>query len=89
MVFEALRGAGLDPGRAHGRRPLAACKDQGLKGNAWVGRDWLVIEADESDKSLVHYEPEIGVILNLHRDHYEAAEVLEVSRRSAAACGGR
>ena len=77
MVFEALRGAGLDPGLLTGG-DLALLQDQGYKGNAWVGRDWLVIEADESDKSLVHYAPAIGVILNLHRDHYEAAEVLEV-----------
>ena len=77
MVFEALRGAGLDPGLLTGG-DLALLQNQGFKGNAWVGRDWLVIEADESDKSLVHYAPEIGVILNLHRDHYEAAEVLEV-----------
>jgi UDP-N-acetylmuramate--alanine ligase len=75
MMFEALRGAGLDPGLLTGG-DLGMLRDQGLKGNAWVGRGWLVIEADESDKSLVQYEPEIGVVLNLHRDHYEPAEVL-------------
>jgi UDP-N-acetylmuramate-alanine ligase len=77
MVFEALRGAGLFPGVLTGG-DLALLRSEGLRGNAWVGRDWLVIEADESDKSLVHYEPEVGVVLNLHRDHYEASEVLAV-----------
>jgi UDP-N-acetylmuramate--alanine ligase len=77
MVFEALRGCGLDPGVITGG-DLRVLQGAGLKGNAWIGRDWLVIEADESDKSLVHYEPEIGVILNVHRDHYEAEEVLQV-----------
>ena len=49
---------------------------QGLLGNAWAGgSDLLVIEADESDGSLVRYAPAIGVILNLQRDHKEMAEV--------------
>jgi UDP-N-acetylmuramate--alanine ligase len=77
MVFEGLRGAGFDPGVLTGG-DLSLLQAGGLRGNAWVGGDWLVIEADESDKSLVHYEPEIGVILNVHRDHYEEAEVLAV-----------
>ena len=37
--------------------------------------DLLVVEADESDGSLVRYAPAIGVILNLQRDHKEMAEV--------------
>jgi UDP-N-acetylmuramate--alanine ligase len=49
---------------------------QGLPGNAWAGRsDLLVVEADESDGSLVRYTPAIGVILNLQRDHKEMDEV--------------
>jgi UDP-N-acetylmuramate--alanine ligase len=49
---------------------------EGLPGNAWAGRsDLLVVEADESDGSLVRYAPAIGVILNLQRDHKEMAEV--------------
>jgi UDP-N-acetylmuramate-alanine ligase len=77
MVFEALRGCGRDPGVLTGG-DLRVLQADGLKGNAWIGRDWLVIEADESDKSLVNYEPDVGVILNVHRDHYEAAEIVEV-----------
>jgi UDP-N-acetylmuramate--alanine ligase len=34
-----------------------------------------VIEADESDGSLVRYAPAVGVILNLQRDHKEMSEV--------------
>ena len=38
----------------------------GLPGNAWAGHgDLLVVEADESDGSLVRYEPWAGVVLNL------------------------
>ncbi len=35
------------------------------------GSDLLVIEADESDGSLVRYTPAVGVVLNLQRDHKE------------------
>ena len=54
MVFEALRGAGLDPGLLTGGE-LECLKAERPQGQCWVGRDWLVIEADESDKSLLHY----------------------------------
>jgi len=67
---------------------------QGLPGNAWAGRsDLLVVEADESDGSLVRYTPAIGVILNLQRDHKEMAEVaamfatLRARAREALAVG--
>jgi UDP-N-acetylmuramate--alanine ligase len=33
-----------------------------------------VIEADESDGSLVHYQPAVGAVLNLQKDHKEVAE---------------
>src|SRR6185436_15513368 len=36
----------------------------------------LVIEADESDGSLVRYEPAVGVVRNLHKDHKPEPEVL-------------
>jgi UDP-N-acetylmuramate--alanine ligase len=51
----------------------------GLPGNAWAGRgDLLVIEADESDGSLVRYEPWAGVLLNLQRDHKEPEELAKI-----------
>lgn len=75
MVFRVLRGAGLDPSVISGAvlRELSAA---GHWGNAWGGAgDWLVIEADESDGSLVRYHPEVGVMLNLDRDHKELSEL--------------
>jgi UDP-N-acetylmuramate--alanine ligase len=55
---------------------LVALQKEGWWGNAWVGKsDLLVVEADESDGSLVRYEPAIGVILNLQKDHRETDEV--------------
>jgi UDP-N-acetylmuramate--alanine ligase len=75
MAFEILRGAGLDPSVITGGE-LVALQLEGLWGNAWAGRsDLLVVEADESDGSVVNYHPAVGVILNLQRDHKEEHEV--------------
>jgi UDP-N-acetylmuramate--alanine ligase len=75
MVFEILRGADLDPSAITGG-DLPLLQAQGLPGNAFVGTsDLLVVEADESDGTLVRYAPAIGVILNLQRDHRDTAEV--------------
>jgi UDP-N-acetylmuramate--alanine ligase len=75
MVFEILRGAGLEPSVITGG-DLPLLQGQGLPGNAFAGAsDLLVVEADESDGTLVRYAPAIGVILNLQRDHRETAEV--------------
>ncbi len=81
MVFAILRAAGRRPGVITGG-PLVELRDEGLLGNAWAEPDgeWLVIEADESDGSLVRYRPWCGVALNLQRDHKEPAEVAEMFR---------
>jgi UDP-N-acetylmuramate--L-alanine ligase len=75
MIFEILRGAGRDPSVITGG-DLPLLQTEGLPGNAFAGRsDLLVVEADESDGSLVRYSPAIGVVLNLQRDHKELEEV--------------
>lgn len=80
MVFEILRGAGRDPSVITGG-DLILLQRQGLWGNAWAGRsDLLVVEADESDGSVVRYEPAVGVVLNLQRDHREMDEVAAMFR---------
>jgi UDP-N-acetylmuramate-alanine ligase len=71
MTFEILHGAGRDPSIITGGE-LRALQGQGLWGNAWAGSsNLLVIEADESDGSLVAYHPAVGVVLNLQKDHKE------------------
>jgi len=75
MVFEILAHAALDPSILTGG-DLLALRARGLLGNAWAGKgDLLVIEADESDGSLVRYAPWMGVLLNVQRDHQEPAEL--------------
>jgi len=77
MIFEILRGAGRSPSVITGG-DLVCLQAEGLWGNAWFGGDPLVVEADESDGSLVRYAPQTGVLLNLQRDHREVAEVAEM-----------
>ncbi len=78
MLFEILRGAGRDPSVITGGE-IVALRRAGLWGNAWAGGgEWLVVEADESDGSLVRYAPAIGVLLNLQRDHHEIATVADM-----------
>ncbi|MCA9726526.1 MAG: UDP-N-acetylmuramate--alanine ligase [Candidatus Eisenbacteria bacterium] len=76
MTFEILAAAGLDPSVLSGAE-LPLLQARGLLGNAYAGSgELLVIEADESDGSVVKYLPWMGLVLNLHRDHKEPAELL-------------
>lgn len=79
MVFEILRGAGRDPSVITGG-DLVALQDEGHWGNAWAGQGPLVVEADESDGSLVRYQPAVSVCLNLSKDHKSEDEVAAMFR---------
>lgn len=41
-----------------------------LAGNAGAGAGWLVVEGDESDRSIELLRPEIAVVTNVELDHY-------------------
>jgi UDP-N-acetylmuramate--alanine ligase len=41
-----------------------------LGGNAGTGSGWLVVEGDESDRSVAALRPEIAVLLNVDLDHH-------------------
>lgn len=71
LLFEILRGAGKEPSLITGGL-LRSLQDEGLFGNVCQGKsNILVIEADESDGTLVNYHPKIGLMLNLAKDHKE------------------
>jgi UDP-N-acetylmuramate--alanine ligase len=75
MVFETLTWCGKDPSLITGAN-LNYLEEKGLFGNAFCGQsDFLVIEADESDGSLVKYKPDISIFLNISKDHKPVAEV--------------
>jgi UDP-N-acetylmuramate--alanine ligase len=78
MLFDILDKTGLQPSIISGAGLVSIIKE-GKIGNAKVGAgDWLVIEADESDGSIVQYEPEIGLLLNVDKDHQEIDELMSI-----------
>ncbi|MDD3078366.1 MAG: Mur ligase domain-containing protein [Paludibacter sp.] len=78
MIFDVLQYAGLEPSIISGAG-LTSIIREGKIGNAKVGAgEWLVIEADESDGSIVQYHPEIGLLLNIDKDHQEIDELMNI-----------
>jgi UDP-N-acetylmuramate--alanine ligase len=65
MLHRILLGAGLQPSYLVG----AELSETGTNAE-WAEGDWLVVEADESDRSLLHLRPEIAVLTNLELDHH-------------------
>ena len=56
-----------------------------LGSNAGAGEGWLVVEGDESDRTIEQLRPEIAVVTNIELDHHatfaSAAEVAELFDR--------
>jgi UDP-N-acetylmuramate--alanine ligase len=78
MIFDILQHAGMQPSIISGAGLTSIIKE-GKIGNAKVGGgDWLVIEADESDGSIVLYTPELGLLLNIDKDHKEIDVLMDV-----------
>jgi UDP-N-acetylmuramate--alanine ligase len=76
MTFHVLEAGGLKPSLISGAN-LPSIAKRGMLGNAWAGEgQWLVMEADESDGTLVRYHPRIGLILNIEKDHKEIRELI-------------
>ena len=66
MIAYVLRELGLDPAWIVG-----GVVPQ-LGGNAGVGEGWLVVEGDESDRSIALLRPKIAVVTNVELDHHAA-----------------
>jgi len=76
MVAAVLAGGGLDPTVVVGGRVDA------MGSNARLGRSqYLVAEADESDRSFLHLSPILAVVTNLDREHMDTyADMADVER---------
>ncbi len=75
MLFDILKEAHWEPSIISGAGLVSIIK-KGKIGNAAVGKgEWLIIEADESDGSIVKYTPEVGLLLNIDKDHQEIEEL--------------
>jgi UDP-N-acetylmuramate--alanine ligase len=66
MVAYVLRELGEDPAWIVG-----GVVPQ-LGGNAGTGEGWLVVEGDESDRSIAHLRPDIAAVTNVDLDHHAA-----------------
>jgi UDP-N-acetylmuramate--alanine ligase len=64
MIAFCLDRLGLDPAF------LIGGEVPQLDGNARAGAGWLVVEGDESDRSVGALRPEIAVLLNIDLDHH-------------------
>jgi UDP-N-acetylmuramate--alanine ligase len=64
MIAFALERLGNDPSF------LIGAEIPQLGGNARAGAGWLVVEGDESDRTIASLRPEIGVVTNVDLDHH-------------------
>lgn len=75
MIAFCLDRLGLDPAFIVGGEIAQ------LGGNARAGSGWLVVEGDESDRSVASLRPEIAVLLNVDLDHHTTyASLAEVEQ---------
>jgi UDP-N-acetylmuramate--alanine ligase len=80
MVVQALQGSGLDPAYVLGGELRSTNSNAG-----WAGGDWIVVEADESDRSLLKLNPQIAVLTNAELDHHSTyASRLELEQTLSA-----
>ncbi len=77
MIVHALRAAGLQPGWLVGA-PVGG----GLANAEWGKGEWLVVEADESDRSMLSLSVEIAVLTNVELDHHASFGTLAELERA-------
>jgi UDP-N-acetylmuramate--alanine ligase len=83
MLGCILEHCGMDPTVVNGAPVLNWVTDRRV-GNTRRGRpDLWVIEADESDRSLLRYTPDWAVITNASQDHFSMEETTQIFRTFA------
>jgi UDP-N-acetylmuramate--alanine ligase len=75
MLVHALRGAGMQPSWLVGA-PVGG----GLRNGEWGPGEWLVVEADESDRSMLSLHAEIALVTNVELDHHATFSSLQEVR---------
>jgi len=84
MVASIMDAAGMDPTVINGGI-IKQYVSRNLIGNAKSGRsDFLVSEVDESDGGIINFSPEIGVIMNISKDHKEISELKDLFQTFAS-----
>lgn len=80
-LTEALYHLGADPGSLCGGLMNCFATPEYCGNFRSGGGKTFVIEADESDKSLLNYTPESALLLNIGADHYSREELADVFAR--------
>ncbi len=65
MVVHVLQACGMEPCYVVGGELRSTGTNAG-----WAKGEWLVVEADESDRSLLKLTPKIAVLTNVELDHH-------------------
>ena len=84
MVGWILDRLGLDPNVVNGAQVLNWMSENTIGNTRNGNSDLWVIEADESDKSLLNYHPEHAVITNMSADHFDLEETVSLFRQFAS-----
>ncbi len=79
MIAHILIGCGLDPGYLIGGELRSSGRNA-----AWGSSEWLVVEADESDRSMLSLNVEIAVVTNVELDHHTTYRSLAELRTAFA-----
>ncbi len=78
MLAYIMKQLGMEPNYISGGR-VSQFSTESNAGNYFIGSsDYLVIEACESDGSIVKYRPEHTILLNLDLDHHSIGETEEM-----------
>lgn len=78
MIYHIFNYAGLSPSLITGAGLVSLQKNNGLGNSVYGKGDFLIIEVDESDGSIVKYKAQTGIILNIDKDHKEIDELLQL-----------
>ncbi|MGH2834578.1 MAG: UDP-N-acetylmuramate--L-alanine ligase [Solirubrobacteraceae bacterium] len=79
MIVHILRGEGLDPGWL-----IGSSIGEGLVNSHWSEAEWLVVEADESDRSMLSLDVQVAVLTNVELDHHSSFRSLAELREAFA-----
>jgi UDP-N-acetylmuramate--alanine ligase len=88
MAAHMLLACGAEPGYLIGGELTTTGRNAD-----WGAGEWLVVEADESDRSMLSIDADVAVVTNLDLDHVDQyaslADLEEVYRAFLAAAGSR
>ncbi|MCX7818900.1 MAG: Mur ligase family protein [Kiritimatiellae bacterium] len=81
MLGWILEVAGLDPWVVNGGGLLNWVAPDRVASVRRGDGEWSVIETDESDRSLLQFEPELAIVTNISDDHFSEAEAERLFRQ--------